>query len=193
MEGYIFLNAIGILKHFSIALGSRVRWGIGRVQEVGYRKQGHKLYQPVFSRICRHLRDKSQKRMMINLCISLLLLYIVFAAGIKKYPGETKEACTAVAALLHYLTLSSIGWMLAEAVTMFINFAHFSFISFIKLKARRAAIFAWGKRNHYEDSTNMWHNFVLRLRAHSCQDEKVNSLHDPAIKFIGQKQLVYPF
>ena len=96
--------------------------------------------------ICRHLRDKSQKRIMINLCVSLLLLYIVFAAGIRKYPGETKEACTAVAVLLHYLTLSSIGWMLSEAVTLYFNLVQV--FSFINLKARRAAIFAWGK-NHY--------------------------------------------
>ncbi|XP_064388289.1 adhesion G protein-coupled receptor L3-like isoform X2 [Halichondria panicea] len=55
----------------------------------------------------------------LNLCISLLLSYSVFVAGVSTAVGNT-VGCAFVAALLHYLLLSSFCWMLCEGVMLYL-------------------------------------------------------------------------
>ncbi|XP_052810469.1 uncharacterized protein LOC128238517 isoform X2 [Mya arenaria] len=51
---------------------------------------------------------------LLNLCIALLFSYIVFLAGVDR--TESKEFCTVVAALLHYIYLVVFCLMLAEGI-----------------------------------------------------------------------------
>ncbi|XP_025107332.1 adhesion G-protein coupled receptor G2-like [Pomacea canaliculata] len=65
-------------------------------------------------------KDKSGK-ILLNLCVALLLLNIVFLAnGLSAgSDNSTRASCTAVAVILHYLLLASLAWMLVEAVEMY--------------------------------------------------------------------------
>lgn len=65
-------------------------------------------------------KDKSGK-ILLNLCVALLLLNIVFLANGLSAGSDniTRASCTAVAVILHYLLLASLAWMLVEAVEMY--------------------------------------------------------------------------
>ena len=77
----------------------------------------------------------------MSLCISLMLLLIVFIAG----AGRTENliGCRIVALLLHYLTLSSIMWMGVEGYNMYMSFVQVmaTYQSKFMLKA---SLVAWG-------------------------------------------------
>ncbi len=66
------------------------------------------------------LRSGKSRQIFIHFCVSLLLLYIVFLAGVDNAKG-TVGACTFVAALLHYLALTTMMWMAVEARNMFVS------------------------------------------------------------------------
>ncbi|XP_071804174.1 uncharacterized protein [Asterias amurensis] len=66
------------------------------------------------------LRSGKSRLIFIHFCASLLLLYIVFLAGIDSARGSV-GACAFVAALLHYLALTTMMWMAVEARNMFIS------------------------------------------------------------------------
>ncbi|XP_071961264.1 adhesion G-protein coupled receptor G6-like [Antedon mediterranea] len=67
-----------------------------------------------------NLRGKRPQRILFNLCFSLLLLYTTFVIGI----GLTScpNCCIVVAILLHYFVLTTLFWMLVEAVNMYLKF-----------------------------------------------------------------------
>ncbi|XP_038047601.1 adhesion G-protein coupled receptor G6-like [Patiria miniata] len=66
------------------------------------------------------LRNGKSRQIFIHFCFSLLMLYIVFLAGVDNARG-TGDGCVFVAALLHYLTLASMMWMAVEARNMYVS------------------------------------------------------------------------
>ncbi|XP_022088748.1 deleted in malignant brain tumors 1 protein-like [Acanthaster planci] len=68
----------------------------------------------------RKLRSGISRQIFIQFCLSLFLLYIVFLAGIDTGKASV-GGCAFVAALLHYLTLSTMMWMAVEARNMYIS------------------------------------------------------------------------
>ncbi|XP_071959942.1 uncharacterized protein [Antedon mediterranea] len=68
----------------------------------------------------KQFRSKRPQKILINLSLSLLLLYLVFAIGIEQ--TGSRNGCIAVAALIHYFGLASIFWMSIEAVNMYLMF-----------------------------------------------------------------------
>ncbi|XP_033122408.1 adhesion G-protein coupled receptor G2-like [Anneissia japonica] len=90
----------------------------------------------------KNIRSRQPQKIMINLCISLLCLYILFILGVDHAkPGN--RGCTAVAVLVHYFLLTSASWTLVEAINMY-----FLFIKVFNLPGRKfiwiAACLAWG-------------------------------------------------
>ena len=62
-----------------------------------------------------HQRDVA--KFHVQLALSMLLMLIVFVAGIGR--TENRAGCITVGVLLHYLILVSWMWMGAEAVLLF--------------------------------------------------------------------------
>ncbi|XP_071126674.1 adhesion G protein-coupled receptor B3-like isoform X2 [Mytilus edulis] len=61
----------------------------------------------------RYVRNDRTKALM-NLCVALVLSYVIFLAGITR--TENKNACTAIAVALHYMFLTDFAMMLAEGI-----------------------------------------------------------------------------
>ncbi|XP_063416336.1 adhesion G protein-coupled receptor L3-like [Mytilus trossulus] len=53
-------------------------------------------------------------KILMNLCVVLILSYIIFLAGITR--TDNKEVCTAIAVALHYIFLTDFALMLAEGI-----------------------------------------------------------------------------
>ncbi|XP_038051555.1 adhesion G-protein coupled receptor G6-like isoform X1 [Patiria miniata] len=68
----------------------------------------------------RKLRSGKSRQIFIHFCFSLFMLYIVFLAGVDNAKGSG-GSCVFVAALLHYLTLSTMMWMAVEARNMYVS------------------------------------------------------------------------
>ncbi|WAR26342.1 LOW QUALITY PROTEIN: AGRG4-like protein [Mya arenaria] len=88
-------------------------------------------------------REKSGKILM-NLCASMLILNVVFVIGSETSLAISGDGmCKAVAILLHYFLLTTLAWMMVEAVNMYqaliTVFAKYS--GFFMLKR---CICAWG-------------------------------------------------
>eukprot|EP00057_Strongylocentrotus_purpuratus_P014697 XP_011669171.1 PREDICTED: G-protein coupled receptor 64-like [Strongylocentrotus purpuratus] len=87
------------------------------------------------------LRSKQPQQILINLCFALLGLYLVFVIGIdRRYPTA---GCVVVGFLIHFFLLSSMSWMLVEAINMYLLFVKVlnATVSRFMLKA---AFFAYG-------------------------------------------------
>ena len=65
----------------------------------------------------RKLRARDASKYHIQLCVAIAFMLIVFVAGIDKV--EVIGGCMAVSVLLHYFTLASVLWMLAEGLLLF--------------------------------------------------------------------------
>ncbi|XP_076072032.1 adhesion G protein-coupled receptor B2-like [Mytilus galloprovincialis] len=61
----------------------------------------------------RYVRNDRTKT-LINLCVALVLSYVLFLAGITR--TENKNTCTAIAVALHYMFLTDFAMMLAEGI-----------------------------------------------------------------------------
>ncbi|XP_068758664.1 LOW QUALITY PROTEIN: adhesion G-protein coupled receptor G6-like [Montipora capricornis] len=89
----------------------------------------------------RNLRKTNQQPILMSLCVSLMLLLIVFIAG----AGRTENliGCRIVAVLLHYFSLSSVMWMGVEGYNMYMSFVQVmaTYQSKFMLKA---SVVAWG-------------------------------------------------
>ncbi|KAL4226889.1 hypothetical protein ACF0H5_014867 [Mactra antiquata] len=88
-------------------------------------------------------REKSGKILM-NLCSSMLLLNIVFFMGSETSLSVSGDVmCKVVAILLHYFLLSTLTWMLVEAINMYqaLITVFTKYSGFFMLKR---CIFAWG-------------------------------------------------
>ncbi|CAH1277275.1 ADGRL3 [Branchiostoma lanceolatum] len=85
---------------------------------------------------------RNQRLVLINLCVALLAILIIFLAGIDQTASPI--GCTAVTALLHYFLLAALIWMAVEAVNIYLAavmvFGHYVSESFIY----KAAVTAWG-------------------------------------------------
>ncbi|XP_071797063.1 uncharacterized protein [Asterias amurensis] len=66
------------------------------------------------------LRTGKSRQIFIHFCFSLLMLYIVFLAGIDNGRGSGGW-CVFVGALIHYLTLTTMMWMAVEARNMYVS------------------------------------------------------------------------
>ncbi|XP_033111997.1 adhesion G-protein coupled receptor G7-like, partial [Anneissia japonica] len=89
----------------------------------------------------RKLRKSEPKKILCNLCGSLLGLYIVFIVGIDRTNND--DQCTAVGALLHYFLLSSIFWMSVQALFMYYLFVKI-YNAHIPRFLIKASLFGWG-------------------------------------------------
>lgn len=81
----------------------------------------------------------------MNLSTSMLIMNVVFVVGSESSLSLSGDVvCKTVAILLHYFLLSTIAWMLVEAINMYqaliTVFAKYS--GFFMLKR---CLFAWGK------------------------------------------------
>ena len=65
----------------------------------------------------RSLRQRDASKFHIQLCLSLILMLIVFVVGIDRV--SVRAGCITVGVLIHYFALVSWMWMGAEAVLMF--------------------------------------------------------------------------
>ncbi|XP_033629974.1 adhesion G-protein coupled receptor G2-like [Asterias rubens] len=66
------------------------------------------------------LRTGKSRQIFIHFCFSLLMLYIVFLAGIDNGRGSGGW-CVFVGALIHYLSLTTLMWMAVEARNMYVS------------------------------------------------------------------------
>ena len=67
--------------------------------------------------ICRNIRQKDVTKFHVQLALSMILMLIVFVAGIDR--TENRAGCITVGVLLHYLILVTWMWTAAEAVLLF--------------------------------------------------------------------------
>ena len=80
--------------------------------------------------------------MHVQLAISLILMLVVFVAGIDR--TENKTGCIIVGVLLHYLILVAWMWMAAEALLLFQKLV----IVFVKLSLKYliiVSVICWGE------------------------------------------------
>ncbi|XP_069694647.1 uncharacterized protein [Periplaneta americana] len=92
-------------------------------------------------------RDRSGK-ILLNLCVSLLLMNLAFLmVAVEEYVDNRLlvlvDTCTAVALLTHYLVLTSLMWMLVEALNMYHLLITVFATSETKFMCKRM-VFAWG-------------------------------------------------
>ena len=94
-------------------------------------------------------RSKLSGKILILLCISLILLLIVFLIGIER--TSSTQSCRTVAAFLHYFILTTFMWMGVEAANLYQMF-----VKIFQTQTRsqkgfliRASITAWGKQLYY--------------------------------------------
>ncbi|KAI8494027.1 hypothetical protein Bbelb_283740 [Branchiostoma belcheri] len=62
-------------------------------------------------------RAKNQRLVLINLCVALLAILVIFLVGINRTASPI--GCMVVATLLHYFLLASLMWMAVEAVNLY--------------------------------------------------------------------------
>ena len=67
--------------------------------------------------MCRKLRARDTSKYHIQLSVAIICMLVVFVAGVEQ--TAVVGGCIAVSVLLHYFTLASVLWMLAEALLMF--------------------------------------------------------------------------
>ncbi|XP_022088720.1 uncharacterized protein LOC110978214 isoform X2 [Acanthaster planci] len=90
----------------------------------------------------RKLRSSKSRQIFMHFCLSLLLLYLVFLAGVDNAIGS-RGGCVFVAALLHYLTLSTMMWMAVEARNMYVSTVKV-FPEDTRRYMLKASLIAWG-------------------------------------------------
>ena len=86
------------------------------------------------------MRESSPPRILMNLCVSIIALDVLFVAGV-----DTRDhvACTCVAILLQYFMLTTVTWSAVEAY-------HSTHDIFYPMRVEvdrfmmKASFFAWG-------------------------------------------------
>ncbi|XP_066923598.1 adhesion G-protein coupled receptor G2-like [Clytia hemisphaerica] len=95
----------------------------------------------VFRKVMRKLPPK----ILINLCVSILALLLVFLFGVDQSTSSSRITCQIMAALLHYFTLTTFCWTLVEAYNLYKNFVKiFNMGGSNKKFMYFAMSFAWG-------------------------------------------------
>ncbi|XP_072032032.1 adhesion G-protein coupled receptor G4-like isoform X2 [Amphiura filiformis] len=90
--------------------------------------------------LTRRLRETLPRKILIQFCLSMLCLYLVFLVGIDSKSGP---GCLVVAGLLHYFVLTTVFWMGIEARNMYINLVTVFDIAGSTF-LRKALCVAWG-------------------------------------------------
>ena len=90
----------------------------------------------------RRLRRSRAQKVLFNLALALLAVYIIFLVGIEQ--TDNNVTCICVAALLQYFILVAFAWMLVEAVLQYLKFVKV-FDTYVCNFMLKAAIPAWGK------------------------------------------------
>ncbi|XP_038077172.1 uncharacterized protein LOC119745020 [Patiria miniata] len=91
----------------------------------------------------RSLRSKTASRILISFCCSLLLLYLVFLAGVEKTSSSSRAGCIAAAVLMHYFALTSVAWMGVEAANLYLKLVKI-FNADVEHFMIKASFVAWG-------------------------------------------------
>lgn len=104
----------------------------------------YSLFRPGSRTTPRCLNREKSGKILMNLCASMLILNAVFFLGSETSLSASGDGmCKAVAILLHYFLLTTLTWMLVEAINMYqaliTVFAKYS--GFFMLKR---CVFAWG-------------------------------------------------
>lgn len=68
---------------------------------------------------CRKIRVLDATKYHIQLCIAILFTLVVFVAGVDK--TAVVGGCIAASVLIHYFSLASVMWMLAESLLLLQN------------------------------------------------------------------------
>ena len=107
---------------------------------------------------CRKLRERDVSKFHIQLAVSMLLMLLVFVAGI----GQTQNTagCVTVGMLLHYLLLVIWMWLAAEALLLFQKIV----VVFIKVSVKHliiVSIVCWGEL--YFTSLYKWQCFLYLI------------------------------
>ena len=89
-------------------------------------------------------RSKLPTKILILLCMSLMLLLMVFLTGIER--TSDPKACRATAVLLHYFILTTFSWMGVEAATLYRMCVQVFQTGGQKKFLIRAAVIALGKQ-----------------------------------------------
>ena len=90
----------------------------------------------------RKLRKSRPQQTLFQLCLALLLSWLVFLAGIERTSDH--EGCLAVAAILHYLILASFMWMLMEGLLQYLLFLKVM-KPFFNNYMLKTSIISWGE------------------------------------------------
>lgn len=102
--------------------------------------------QPVFicPNHCRKLRKDVPSKILIQLCLALLLLNLVFLvdAWLALYP-DAVGLCISTAWFLHYFLLVSFTWMGLEAIHMYLALVKV-FNSYISRYMLKFSLVGWG-------------------------------------------------
>ncbi|XP_033099300.1 adhesion G-protein coupled receptor G2-like [Anneissia japonica] len=89
----------------------------------------------------KHLRGKRHQRILLNLCFSLLFLYLTFVIGIEL--TSCYSCCIVIAIMLHYFVLTTLFWMLVEAINMYLQFV-LVFYHEIRRFTLKSVLLGWG-------------------------------------------------
>ena len=63
------------------------------------------------------MRKTLAQKLLISLCLSLMALIIVFLVGV--YRTSSRLGCQFIAAILHYLILTTFSWTAVEAINLY--------------------------------------------------------------------------
>uniref|UniRef100_A0A8C4Q8U7 Uncharacterized protein n=1 Tax=Eptatretus burgeri TaxID=7764 RepID=A0A8C4Q8U7_EPTBU len=89
------------------------------------------------------LRKDHPSKILLNLCLALFMLNLVFLLNSWIAMMETPAMCTAIAAVLHYFFLASITWMGLEAAHLYIVIIRV-FNTYVHHYILKFSIIGWG-------------------------------------------------
>ena len=98
---------------------------------------------------CRKLHSSTSGKLLINLGVSLLGVYMFFIVGghIRPY-GDTYTVdivCGFSSAILHYFMLAYFGWTAAEAVNLYFTLVKVFEVKSVTHYTLKAGLLVWGK------------------------------------------------
>ena len=88
------------------------------------------------------MRKTLPQKLLISLCLSLMALIIVFLAGADR--TSSRLGCQCIAAILHYLILTTFFWTAVEAFTLYKKFIKIFNSGDESKYFFRASLIAWG-------------------------------------------------
>ncbi|CAG2185175.1 Adhesion G-protein coupled receptor G4 [Mytilus edulis] len=91
----------------------------------------------------RSLNREKSSRILLNMCVSMLLMNVAFLMMAETTKSESSALCTTIAILLHYFLLTSLMWMLTEAINMY-HALITVFTTYSSQFILRRCVIAWG-------------------------------------------------